>query len=198
MDRVGKPWVRAAMALALVGALTVGVLMSPVGAAITKKRVKKTATKVVNSLAPGIADQVATQIVNGVSQAHSTFKDTEAARIDISGTGGVDSAANTIGTLTVPPGSYVLLAKLFLQNASPAGTDFVDCSIHAGGSRDISAVTLDTSQMVMVMNFVAALPSGGNVEVRCSDFQGGSADIGYKFLRITAIEVATLTNTPLP
>jgi hypothetical protein len=198
MERIRRPWIRAAMALALVGALTVGVLMSPVGAAVTKKKVKRTATKVVNSLAPGIADQVATQIVNGVSQAYSTFKDTEAARIDISGTGGVDSAANTIGTLAVPAGSYVLFAKLFLQNASPAGTDFVDCSLHAGGSRDISAVTLDSSQMVVALNFVQTLPNGGNVEVRCSDFQGGSTDIGYKFLRITAMKVATLTNTPLP
>jgi type II secretory pathway pseudopilin PulG len=58
--REGSSWIRGAVVLAVLGALTAAVLVSPVGAAptLTKAKVKTIATKVVNQALNGYQEEV--------------------------------------------------------------------------------------------------------------------------------------------
>jgi hypothetical protein len=62
----GRPWIRGVAVLAVLGALTVAAISSPVGAAgsVTRKQVKKIATRQIKKLAPTLNVATAETLAN--------------------------------------------------------------------------------------------------------------------------------------
>lgn len=167
---------RIGLAVAVMGVLCAVALISPSGAASSDPATKGWVRRNV-----------------GV---YSAYRD-GGTGVDIPG-GAITDPATTIGSLQVPKGRFALFAKVIVQNVSGV-QEFIDCSLNAGTKRDVSAVSLDATinQQTVPLNLVKKFKNPGTVQVRCSDFSGVSADTQYKFLRITAVEVAKIKNTAL-
>jgi hypothetical protein len=108
------------------------------------------------------------------------------------------AAGNPIVTLSVPAGSYWILSKLWVDNAGGNQTE-VTCRLEAGVDTDTTISGLDAVQTasgpeVVVNQVVHTFASSGRVKLYCTD--GGFGEGSANNIKITAMEVASLTNTP--
>jgi hypothetical protein len=105
-----------------------------------------------------------------------------------------------IATLNIPaPGKYVVNAKFGAFNQSGLASPNDDCRLFAGGVVgdrlffDVDGLVADDHEVV-AMQLVYQFTAAGQVVLRCSD-AGVGAVFAYD-TKITAVQVAQLTNTP--
>jgi hypothetical protein len=115
----------------------------------------------------------------------------------------------TVGSLKVPAGSYVIVAKLNVIQPSPApGGELnltVECKLQAGGDFDEALVHIvgddnggaagTTAAVPVDLNVVHTFASAANASVICKDADVG--DARWTFLKITAFKVSGISNTSL-
>jgi hypothetical protein len=109
-----------------------------------------------------------------------------------------DSTA-TIATLTIPAaGNYVITAKFSGYNSSVDASSTDECKLTAGGDTDTDWFDVDGAleddAEVVAMQTVHQFAAPGQAVLACTDFGGGN--VSALFTRITAVQVAQLTNTP--
>jgi hypothetical protein len=108
------------------------------------------------------------------------------------------SEAATVGSLAVPPGSYLATAKLWVVNEG-AGRRRVFCRLvnDETSDSDETEVTVDPEadtwfgRVSVVLQAASTLPSSGTWTVKCGSTGGSIA--GYN-LKIQAIQVGSLTS----
>lgn len=151
---------------------------------------------VVAALALGLstaqrADSVATLVAN---RAYSTYHDSD---IDLS-----NSFPNVpFARLSVPvAGNYVITAKLDVWNADVYATSRAQCKLSAGGDFDtlwFNVGDAETSVVerteTLVLHVTHTFTSSGTVTLQCTDY--GRGELKAQFTKITAMQVAELTNT---
>jgi hypothetical protein len=96
---------------------------------------------------------------------------------------------STEGKLTLPPGTYALFAKITAANDDSDLGTFCMLEV-AGVQRDGSQTEVDGARAALALQSVDALPSGGDVKVKCND-GGFSDDFGFD-LKITAIQIGAI------
>jgi hypothetical protein len=123
--------------------------------------------------------------------AYSTFHDAAIALPDNFG---------AIATLAIPAaGNYVVNVKFGAWNQSALESDNDDCRLLAGGVVgdrlffDANGASLDDQEAV-ALQLVYKFTAPGQVVLRCTD--GGQGDVFAFDTKITAVQVAQLTNTP--
>jgi hypothetical protein len=123
IGRAGRPWIRGVAVLAVLGALTVAAISSPVGAAgtLTRKQVKKIATRQIKKLAPTL------NVATAKSLANVTVQREDFTVVDNSGNG---------GTATCPAGQQALAGGV----VSGANDTYVT---HSGPSKGTSISLTD-------------------------------------------------------
>ncbi len=103
------------------------------------------------------------------------------------------STYQTVKSLSIPSGgNYVIVAKLRLINLdATSGTTGV-CKLSAGGDFDISASRLtNRDDQAISFNVVHQFSGAGTVTMAC---HAGLSDVEVSELKITAIQVGSLTN----
>jgi hypothetical protein len=125
----------------------------------------------------------------GPSDAFSRFHDAEVAATDL--------AAPRLLELPVPAGRFATTATAIVRNAG-AGPAAITCqTLHPSGDFDLARATLaPTGQpgdtQTLAMNPVGFANAPGTIWLDCTD---GGADVMVSWMKITSIQVATLTNT---
>jgi hypothetical protein len=126
--------------------------------------------------------------VSGSDLATSAKPTAYAHEDDFTGDFGQVDPGSTEGTLALPPGTYVLFAKIVAVEFTDLGAD---CFLEVAGTlRDFSGVSVDGWEATLALQSVDALPSGGNVKVKCND--GGDGDAHGLDLKITAIQIGSI------
>jgi hypothetical protein len=102
-----------------------------------------------------------------------------------------------IATLNIPAaGSYVINAKLSAHNSSSTSSPGATCTLTAGGDFDTLPFDVDGStnddDEAVAMQVVHTFTAPGSVTLRCTD--NGTGDVGARFTKITAVQVAELSN----
>jgi hypothetical protein len=110
-------------------------------------------------------------------------------------TGGIGNfhPGSTEGKLTLPPGTYVLSAKIVVGQFDSFEDLFAVCGLDVAGTRrDESEVRTEASfnDATLPLQSVDALPSGGAVKVICWD--NGLGDVFGSNLKITAIQIGSI------
>ena len=105
----------------------------------------------------------------------------------------------TVGTLTIPAaGKYVIAAKLTAFNISGTASPADFCRLTAGADIDGDFFDVDGSPVddaeVVALQVVHQFAAPGQAVLACTDAGGGIVEA--LFTRITAVQVAQLTNTP--
>jgi len=135
-----------------------------------------------SDLAPGL-----------LSAAYSTFKDSFRLRTNA-------NQLVPVARLNVPAGSYAVFAKLFTGVPLPAGlVAQVRCELVAGADFDRTIVNHDglIAGATLSLEVVHTFSSDGTIALNCGhDITVGDTNLG--FVKITAIAVSSLTNTPAP
>jgi len=113
----------------------------------------------------------------------------------------VSNFGDTIATLAIPEaGGYVILAKAWFANESTATTNAIRCSLTAQNDRDVSEAVLEpygganANEGALAFNVVHTFTAAGSAVFHCEDFAAGN--IKANQIKITAIEVGSLTNAP--
>jgi hypothetical protein len=126
------------------------------------------------------------------------------------GPGDVPSNLSTIGSLSLPPGHYVIFAKLYIAqgSANPAHVqpNQVTARLEAGGDFDISVVTVPIASEnpfrsgaeTVSLNVVHQFSSNGAAVVKLDKKPDTTPSLQWAFLKITAIQVDSLHNTQMP
>jgi hypothetical protein len=171
--------VRALAVLGLASVVMAVALLSPVGAAITKPKVKKIAIKQANKVVDAENAIVARDFPGG----------------DIPGNSGFDlDNPNTImGSLTVPAGSWAFHADFEVARSSSG--IIVICQMRAGGTEVDKATSWFggiQSQESVSLQHAAAFPNGGTVDVRCDDGTAATTEADFSGLEIIAVEGSSL------
>jgi hypothetical protein len=105
----------------------------------------------------------------------------------------------TVGTLTIPAaGKYVIAAKLTAFNISGTASPYDFCRLTAGADIDgdffdVNGTPVDDADVV-ALQVVHQFAAPGQAVLACTDAGGGLVEA--LFTRITAVQVAQLTNTP--
>jgi hypothetical protein len=126
------------------------------------------------------------------SAAYSTFKDSFQ----------LTTAANQfkeVARLTVPPGRYVVVAKLFTGPPQSGLNEAVRCDLVAGADFDRTVVNHDatTAFTSLALNVVHRFTASGTIRLNCANvFTAGNTSLG--FVKITASRVDILSNIPSP
>jgi hypothetical protein len=108
--------------------------------------------------------------------------------------------SGTIATLSIPAaGNYIVSAKLTAFNLSGTPSTDPRCSLEGGsGPSDVVEFDVDGAavddQEVVALHIATHLAAPGSVLLKCLDF--GTGDVRAQWTRVTAIQVAQLTNTP--
>jgi hypothetical protein len=105
----------------------------------------------------------------------------------------------TTATLTIPAaGKYVIAAKMTAFNISGTASPADFCRLTAGADIDGDFFDVDGSPVddaeIVALQIVHQFAAPGQVVLACTDAGGGSAEA--LFTRITAVQVAQLTNSP--
>jgi len=105
----------------------------------------------------------------------------------------------TIATLTIPAaGNYVINAKLTAFNVSSTESPNDSCDLTAGGDKDTDLFDADGLDIddheVVALQLVHHFAAPGQAVLACTD--AGAGEVQARFTRITAVQVAQLTNTP--
>jgi hypothetical protein len=111
----------------------------------------------------------------------------------------LSDSLGTIATLTIPAaGKYVITAKFSGYNSSVDASSTDECKLTAGGDTDTDWFDVDGAleddAEVVAMQTVHQFAAPGQAVLACTDFGGGN--VSALFTRITAVQVAQLTNTP--
>jgi hypothetical protein len=111
----------------------------------------------------------------------------------------LSDSLGTIATLTIPAaGKYVIAAKMTAFNISGTASPNDFCRLTAGADIDGDFFDVDGSPVddaeIVALQLVHQFAAPGQVVLACTDAGGGSAEA--LFTRITAVQVAQLTNTP--
>ncbi len=136
------------------------------------------------------------------TNAISAFKD---------GPGDVPTNLSTIGSLSLPAGRYVIFAKLYLAQGSAdpkkVQSNQVTARLEAGDDFDVSVTTVPIASdnpfrsgtEAVSLNVVHQFDSGGGAaSVKLDKKPDNTPHLEWKFLKITAIQVDTLINNPMP
>ena len=138
-----------------------------------------------------------------------------AARVPLDADGREDFPGKVIARLTVPKGSYVIIAKMEVLSHYDANGS-IGCRLIAGGDTDQAQevwgkhVTPEWSNtflsnfnpQTIALNVVHTYTGSNSVLLQCwgrtaRDFDGAEYGFGVRNIKITAIRVAKLTNNPL-
>jgi hypothetical protein len=113
----------------------------------------------------------------------------------------VPSGLASIAALSIPtPGTYVMVAKVELFDNVNTGVD-VQCQLVAGSDVDAASTVLEGNSGIVVndatvaFNVVHEFTSAGSVQLQCNAF---GVNVDAFNIKITAIQVGSLTNTSLP
>ena len=205
----------AAMIVALValfvamGGTTYAVKRLP-KASVGSKQIKKnavTSTKVKNGSlragdfkksglpkgAQGPAGPAGATGARGPSNAFSTFR---APSVNVPVT------ATVVAQLNVPAGSYVVIAKGVPFEGDAANPAQGSCTLAAGANTDDIVFGLDTSSTVFSNNpvtstVVQTFGAPATITWTCTKSGGAATGFAMAQRRLTAIQVASVTNTPL-
>lgn len=109
------------------------------------------------------------------------------------------SSMSTIASLQIPnAGDYVIFAKVVLHDDVNTGVD-IACQLVAGGDVDHSQTTVEgnsagyVTDSTAALNVVHAYNGPGTANLQCD---GYGVDTDATWIKITAIRVGSLTNTP--
>lgn len=115
--------------------------------------------------------------------------------------GAAFTGTGSLGSLSVPAGSYVIAASTWAWNiTSPGGaTVLIDCTLTAGSDTDevrAELAKLDDpgDAQSLAFNVAHTFSAAGTIQLSCNDF---SQNVNYTNVRITAIQVGSLTNGAL-
>jgi hypothetical protein len=174
-----------------------------------------TGAKVLNNSITGADVNEATlaQVPSAANASHATSADqsTSASSAVTAGTANtafstfrdaaipLPTSVGTIATLTIPAaGNYVINAKLTAFNVSSTGSPNDSCDLTAGGDKDTDLFDADgldiDDQEVVALQLVHHFAAPGQAVLACTD--AGAGEVQARFTRITAVQVAQLTNTP--
>ena len=92
-------------------------------------------------------------------------------------------------SLNVPKGKYVAWGKAY---ATGSNIIYVRCKLEAGFDNDVGSTVSGT----IATNVVHVFPAAGTVYFRCSYFGLKPASASLWAIKVTALRVASLTNTP--
>jgi hypothetical protein len=147
--------------------------------------------------ATGPAGATGPQGPAGPSDAFSRFRDGPVA-IPFTATGKV-----SLAHLDIAAGSYVVVGRAWIENVAGVGTSNVECDLQLStGDFDRGRVGLQDQNVgpekhgIMALTAVGTLPSAGGADLNCVNF--GAGNTSAHFIRVTAIKVASLTNTAQP
>jgi hypothetical protein len=127
----------------------------------------------------------------GPSDAFATFHD---AAVDVTNTA-------TVLTLNLSAGSYAINAKTWTETNTGQGPTLGSCALSAGSDSDVTRFRLEqgfasptrlADTMGVPLQVVHTFADAGSVTLTCNGFGAGMTASNSK---ITAIKVATLTNT---
>ena len=130
----------------------------------------------------------------GPSNAFSTFRDPSIS---------VTPGPTQVASLSVPAGSYVIIAKGRAFEGSATDTIQGSCRLAAGGDTDDILFGLNTSSTVffadtVVSTVVHTFASPGTITWTCQKQAGAAPGFAVSDRKLTAIQVETLSNIPLP
>jgi hypothetical protein len=106
----------------------------------------------------------------------------------------------TLVTLPLPAGSYVIVAKAWIENDAGTGESSVECDLTAEGDFDRGTVALQEQGLsgaedgIMHLQVVHTFAGAGASTLDCVNNGGGSTRA--RFVKVTAIQVGALTNAP--
>lgn len=127
----------------------------------------------------------------GPSNGFSRFHDAELAATDL--------LAPRLLELPVPAGRYVTTGTAIVRNAGAAAAGITCQTMHPSGDFDLARATLAPAgqagdTQTLAMNPVGLAPAGGGmIWLDCVD-DGASVQVSW--MKISTVQVATLTNTP--
>jgi hypothetical protein len=141
----------------------------------------------------GAAGVTGPQGPTGPSDAFSRFRNGPVS-LPFSATGKV-----SIAHLDLAAGSYVIVAKAWIENVAGVGTSNVECDLQLStGDFDRGRVGLQDQNVgpekhgIMALTVVGTLPAAGGADLNCVNFGGGLTSA--HFIKITAIKVGSLVN----
>lgn len=128
----------------------------------------------------------------GPSNAFSTFKTPSVSA----------GAATVVANLSVPAGSYVIVAKATAFEGDAANVIEGTCTLAAGTDTDVITFGLDTSSTVfdnlpITSTVVHTFATPGTITWTCEKAGGAAAGFSVASRKLTAIQVASLSNVPL-
>jgi hypothetical protein len=127
----------------------------------------------------------------GPSNGFSRFHDAEVPATDF--------AEPRLLELQVPEGKFVTTGTAIVRNAGPGVATITCATLHASGDFDLATARLaPTGQagdiQTLAMNPVGLAPAGGGtIWLDCDD---GGGNVQVSWMKISTIQVETLTNTP--
>jgi hypothetical protein len=120
---------------------------------------------------------------------------------DIPSVPAATDAGATIATLAVPAGKYAIFAKLYVEDTLSVSNEYVvTCRLEAGADFDETAthVFFAPWRAAISLQVAHSFPSAGSVVVKCrDDLPPPNTTAVYRYLKITAIEQASLSNVAL-
>ena len=158
--------------------------------AVTNKKIKKKTIKA-NRVKPDTltGDQINEASLSGAGTAQAVRQDT-AAQVPAATTG-----AQTVLTLQVPAGSYVVTSKAVLAKGGTQSP--VQCFLVAGGDQDRSLEAVDANNNTTIVNLlVHKFQSAGTVTLGCDNPGGALLLVTNKV--ITATPVGAINTTTVP
>jgi hypothetical protein len=106
-----------------------------------------------------------------------------------------DGAAHTVGTLSLPAGSWAVSAKLTVGETTSGYYSFVSCRLVMGSDSDRTNVVVhDSEEHFATVELVRAhtFASGGNAKLVCV-VDGTDSSIQASNVKVTAVQAASLT-----
>jgi hypothetical protein len=106
----------------------------------------------------------------------------------------------SIGTISLPAGSYVVFAKGWAENLDQTNSAYIQCMLAAGGDTDETATQLAPASNIvakdsLALNMVHVFAAPGSANLSC--IANGSSSAEIFDVRITAIQVGSATTTTL-
>jgi hypothetical protein len=105
-----------------------------------------------------------------------------------------------VGHLNLPPGSYVIFAKAWIENQSASTTTTAGCELDAGKDSDTDTLKLEgfssgAFRGAVALNVSHTFTSAGSVQLSC--VTGAGVTVTANNVVVTAIQVGSLTGNQL-
>lgn len=147
------------------------------------------------ALSQADANTAAPETLNGTPFPNAAVADKQ--NVDVPN----DSHGHTVGTMSLPAGSYALVVKIWMEDFDEAafpGSAFWSCELQADSDSDLALGTLaGIDDETMSLELFHQFSSPGSATLVCGD-SGGPDHLTIRDLRIMAIRVAGGANTTLP